>query len=65
MPELIDHGKKVTCKEAADLLKENAATKVWFRPNGVIDYKDPDNDLAIAWLIEGVVLVKELTNAQS
>lgn len=60
--EQTDGSKKASCKEATELLKENSVTKVWYRPNGKINHLDPDSDLALVWLIDGVVLVKELEN---
>lgn len=43
--------KKVTCKEAARLLREEKIWKAIFRPDGVISYGDPDQDVAFVWMV--------------
>ena len=41
--------RKVTCHEAAKLLRENIAIKVFFRPDGLINHDSPGNDTAYVW----------------
>ena len=41
--------RKVTCYEAAKLLRENIAIKVFFRPDGLINHDNSDNDTAYVW----------------
>jgi hypothetical protein len=44
--------RKVTCKEATELLLEGKLRKAWFRPYGIINYLDPDQDDAFVWFLE-------------
>lgn len=57
--DLVDSGRRITCKEAAQLLRENKVTKVWFRPDYVINYLDPGSDLAIVWMKDRNQLTEE------
>lgn len=58
---------KVSCREAAFLLNEDLVDKAYFRPNGIIDYNDPDIDVAFVWYKEGVTndSVSQTNNTES
>lgn len=43
---------KVNCREAVALLNSGVARKAWFRPDGFVDYNDPDKDVAFVWFEE-------------
>lgn len=43
---------KTTCKHATEMLKSDEVFAVRFRPNGIINYNDPDRDLAFVWTKE-------------
>ena len=45
----LEGAKKVTCKEAAQLLKEEKIIKAWFRPNGPEKPPYSDEDPAFVW----------------
>lgn len=49
----LEGSKKVTCKEAAKLLRENKVWKVYFRPDGFLSHAktaNHDNDPAYVWM---------------
>lgn len=41
-------GRKVTCKEANELLLAGKVVKIFWRPNRVIS-SEPDEDIALVW----------------
>ena len=44
--------KKVTCTEAAIMLHDGRAIRVWFRPDGILNHQDPGSDPAFVWASE-------------
>lgn len=44
--------KKVTCKEATQLQKDDKVRKVWYRYMGILSKDNPDNDPALVWMID-------------
>lgn len=51
-PSEYEGSKRVTCKEASALMKAGKAIKAWYRPDGLINYQDPDSDLAFVWEVK-------------
>lgn len=39
--------RKTTCGEARRLLKRRLITAVWWRPDGIMNHNDPDEDVAL------------------
>ncbi len=50
--DIFDGARKVTCGEASTLLHNDQAYRAWFRPDGILSHKEPENDPAFVWAQE-------------
>jgi hypothetical protein len=48
-PNIFEGSTKFTCAEAAALIKNGLAIRAWYRPDGVMNHRDPDSDPAFVW----------------